>query len=41
VAWIGTDEDLASWLACDDAAITARAQEDRRAQIVAAGGEIG
>jgi hypothetical protein len=41
VAWVGTDEDLESWLACDDAAITARAQETRRAQIVGAGGEIG
>ena len=41
MAWVGTAEDLADWLACDDSAIVAREQKGLRDLILGGGGEIG
>lgn len=40
MAWAGTAEDLADWLAANDDAIVARDQQRRRAVMLEAGGEI-
>lgn len=41
MAWAGTTDDLADWLAVDDAAIAAREQDRRRATIAEVGAEVG
>lgn len=40
-SWLGEPDDLASWLACDDAAIVARASARKLATVRASGGEVG